>query len=326
MLKITTLLGLLLVQSYLVGCAGIRRSAVATSAKVIFEASEEIETEANWELFRQSVPSNLKLLEGLYHVNPKSEELIVSLIKGYVGYAFAVHETLALEEQLSRSVHQVHQKQAVEMYSKAVRYGLYYLERAGLQEQTLSRAMRQNDGIKAELSKHLSSKKQIDLEAIFFTAQALGSLINLQRDDMILVSQLPIAKGMFDWVCEHRPDIHHGACDLFYGAYEAGRPAMLGGNPDEGRKLFEMAIEKNPENWLIPLSFLQYYALPQYDEKIYQLWRPKFQTWLTEFDQAKRWKPGQSSAPEFRGNRLNLYRAIALKRFQIIQRYEKTLF
>jgi tetratricopeptide (TPR) repeat protein len=326
MLKFTTLLGLLLTQAYLAGCATVQRSAVATTAKVIYQASEEIETEANWELFRQSVPSNLKLLEGLFHVNPKSEALVVSLIKGYVGYAFAVHETLALEEQLSRSYPKVHHQQAVEMYSKAIRYGIFYLENAGLEEVVLSRAMRRNNGIPEELSQHLSSKKKLDLEAVFFTAQALGSLINLQRDDMVLVSQLPIAKGMFDWVCQHQPDIHHGACDLFYGAYEAGRPAMLGGNPDEGKKLFEKAIERNPDNWLIPLSFLQYYALPQYDEKIYQQWRPKFQTWLNEFDQGKRWRPGQSSAPEFRENRLNLYRAIALKRFQIIQRYEKSLF
>jgi hypothetical protein len=326
MLKITTLAGLLLTQFYLVGCASIQRSAVATSARVIYQASEEIETEANWELFRQAVPSNLKLLEGLFHVNPKSKPLAVSLIKGYVGYAFAVHETLALEEQLSRSLHRVHHQQAIEMYSKAVRYGFLYLENAGLEEMTLTRAMRRNNGIQEELSAHLSPKRQVDVEAVFFTAQALGSLINLQRDDMILVSQLPVAKGMFDWVCEYHPGIHHGACDLFYGAYEAGRPAMLGGNPEAGKKLFEQAIERHPENWLIPLSFLQYYALPQYEEQVYKQWRPHFQTWLAEFNEMKRWRPGQKSAPEFREDRLNLYRAIALKRFQIIQRYEKSLF
>src|SRR5690606_29325702 len=117
----------------------------------------------------------------------------------------------------------------------------------------------------ALLSKKLPSNKRA-YEATAFFAQALGGLINMKKDDMVLVAQLPVAKGMFDWVCVEEPNINHGACDLFYGAYEAGRPKMLGGNPEKGKKIFLKAIELNPNNWLARVTYLQYYVIPMFDE------------------------------------------------------------
>ena len=60
---------------------------------------------------------------------------------------------------------------------------------------------------------------------------------------MGLVSNLPIVKGLFDWVCSKSPNINFGACDIFYGAYQAQRPLMLGGNPEKGKEIF-LKVEK----------------------------------------------------------------------------------
>lgn len=317
------LVGLILVFS---SCAGLQRAAVGTSAKVIYSASVDIESEDNWELFRKGVPANLKLLESLLSVSPNNRELLVSVIKGYVGYAFAVHETLHLEERLSNSGERFHLEQAMKLYSRALNYGWHYLELRGVKYEELVRGMRQDKGIEELLAKNLSSRRILDREAVFFTAQALGSLINLQREDMVLVGQLPVAKEMFDWVCEHDPDISFGACSLFYGAYEAGRPAMLGGNPAKGKKIFKKGIEQYPDNWLVPLSFIQFYALPLYDEEVYQEWRPKFEQWEREFKTQSLWRPPMMVTDEGLEPRLKLYRAIAMKRFAIIKKYERELF
>lgn len=313
------LLALLLLTT---SCAGLRRAAVSTTAPIISMASEEIETESNWELFRTGVPGNLKLLEGFLHVSPEDDRLLASVIKAYVGYAFAVHETLYLEDQLARRSTSEHRDQALQFYSKAVRYGWDFFEREGMNPKELAKRMRSGE-LEDYLNEHLKKGKKSHREIALFTAQALGSLINLQREDMVLVTQLPIAKGLFDWVCAEEPGIQFGACALFFGAYEAGRPAMLGGNPTRGKEIFEQAIADYPENWLAPASLLQFYALPQYDEDVWKQWRPVFEQRLKEFEQRKYWSPLEESAGK---SRLSLYQSIALKRYQIMKKYEKSLF
>jgi tetratricopeptide (TPR) repeat protein len=310
----------------LTSCGSLQKMALGPAATMIYQASEEIETESNWELFKDAVPANLKLIEGLLSIHPNNRDLLVSALKAYVGYAFAVYETLHLEEQLSNARQRPHREQALRLYSKALKHGFHYLALEGIEYSVLMRSMREEGAIEALLEKNLRGKRLRDREAVMFTAQALGSVINLQREDMVMVGQLPVAKAMFDWVCAKDPGMNFGACPLFYGAYEAGRPAMLGGNPQLGLQYFERAIEAHPDNWLIAVGMIQFYVLPQYDEALYKKWRPKIRQWAQSFEREAQWRPPIGEPPAEVEPRLKLYRAIALKRFEIIQKYEKNLF
>lgn len=318
---------LLAILGLLASCGSIQRVGVSSTADIIYQASAEMEKEGNWELFKTAVPSNLKLLEGLLEVHGTDKNLLVSLIKGYTGYAFAVHETLHLEELWSGSHHRFHYDQALQMYTKALNYGLRYLELEGVTHQQLLKSMREVRGINKLLSQKLHLKNIRDREAVLFTAQALGSLINMQRTDMTIVAQLPVAKEMFDWVCEFDPQMNFGACAIFQGAYEAGRPVMMGGNPELSRKIFIAAIEENPHNWLVPLSYIQLYALPLYKEELYQEWKPRFEKWSKDLKAELNWSSvkGQNEAV-FAEPRLRFYQALAIKRFELMKKYEKNIF
>lgn len=305
-------------------CSNLQKTAISTTGGLIYQASYEIETESNWELFAQAVPGNLKLMEGLSSLNPESNDLIVSLIKGYAGYSFAVHETLALEENLSGVQKGPHYRQSLILSSKAVKLGLSYLEKKGLKYSDLLKASRTESGVDDILNTSLNKNSVQDLEAVIFTAQSMASIINMQRDQMLMVAQLPIAKALFDWVCKIDPEIHFGACDIFYGAYIGGRPAMLGGDPKEGQEIFFRAMKKYPHNWLIRQSYLQYILLQKQDSAAIknemQTLKGFYQLHLRE----QNWRPttlGASDEAAFDQKRLRFFQTIAMKRYEILNKY-----
>lgn len=307
-------------------CASFNRAGVALSSGAIYQASTEIQSEANWEILRKSIPGNLKLLEGLHSVNPKNRNLLASLTKGYAGQAFAVDETLWLKDYL-RGTHRnsPHGKQAIYNYSRALKYGLIYLSSKGVSYEELKQLIRTENGVFDLLDTKLSSSSDRDLEVVLFTAQSLAGLINLQRTDMIILAELPVAKEMFDWVCANRPKINFGACDIFYGAYEAGRPVMLGGNPEKGKEHFLRVIEKFPDNWLGKISYMQYYLIPLGHQDEFEALFDDFYQHEKALDDYLSWHPMREDDLEINEDLL-IFKSIAIKRFQIINQLKSELF
>lgn len=316
---------LLVLTATLSGCGGVQKIAVGTTAGLLYDAAYEMETEPSWEHLKDGMGPNLKVVEGLHHLSPSDEDLLVALTKGYGAYAFAIHETEALADQLAGKSVSLATERAQHFYSRSIEYGLLYFKEEGIELSDLMKATREEGGVPALLSKKLPSNQRAFEGAAFF-AQSLGGLINLKKDDMVLVAQLPIAKGVFDWVCSEKPDINHGACDIFYGAYEAGRPRMLGGNPEKGKAIFLSAIEKNPHNWLARIAYLQYYILPLSEEDDWAAQKKFFQDAEKVNAENMVWRPGRETNAAFKDERLRAFQAIALKRWSIIKKFEKDLF
>lgn len=306
-------------------CSSMRSLALKTAAPMFMDSMAGIEAEGNWDAFKAGTPGNLALIDGLLAVRPSDENLLVAAIKGNAGYAFGVHETLYLQDKLGETDNKYHKEQAIAFYAKAFDYGQTYLKENDLSLEDLQNALKEKKGVPGLLESQLSGD-QVSLEGILFTAQALGSMINLQRENIQLISYLPLVKGMFDWVCDLDPMIGHGMCQIFYGSYEAGRPAMLGGNPEKGKEIFEKMISEQPHNWLARVAFIEYFAIPQYNQSVYNRQKKD----LMKFEQLHKgrlnWSPGTEVVPAFANKRLNLYQAIAIKRFQIIKKYENDIF
>ncbi len=318
-------IGVLFILSLLAGCASMRSAGLGIASPMFKDAMTGIESEGNWEHFRDATAANLSLVEGLLAVRPSDPALLLAAIKGNAGYAFGVEETLYLEDKLKDEESSVHKDRAIAYYSKAVRYGLRFLKENDLKLEDLQKAQNQPKGVRGLLETQLSTD-DTTLELMLFFAQSMGSLINMQRDNILLVAQLPIVKGMFDWVCFEKPDIAHGTCQIFYGSYEAGRPATLGGNPTEGKRIFEEMIRSNPANWLARVALIQYYAIPQYDEEAYNFHKKSLEKYEDILEESFYWIPGKKIDENFKDSSLKLYQAIAIKRYQIIKKYEDDLF
>lgn len=312
--------------SMIISSCSFNKMAVGTSSGLIYSSSNGVLSESNFEVFKSGVTGNLLLIEGLLAQSPEDRNLLATLNKGYAGYAFAVNETQMYEEEWSEQKSEEGRKQALLNYTRSFNFGLRYLKTQNIELSDLLGRMNETKGVYNLLEKNLSDDKR-DLELVLFTAQSMAALINLQKDNMGLVTQLSAAKGMFDWVCSKEPSINYGTCDIFNGAYEAGRPTMLGGNPKKGKEIFLKAIARHPHNWLIRTSYMQFYLIPQNDEDGFKEQMLALKIFNEDFNKYYIYDHKvKAEGPWMREEGLRLYQTLALKRYDLMKRFQKNFF
>jgi hypothetical protein len=320
MLKICILFTTIIIGS---SCSLIKKSAIGTTASIIQDGSAEINTEANWDFFKQAAPASLKTIEGFWYADQKNEKLLAMLIKGYAGYAFGVNETDYLQDHFVDKPNSLHKKNAIWFYTKAYDYGLQFLKLKGINSDDLTPQMAEKK-LPELLSKKLNDD---DLIAVFYFAQAYGGLINLQKTNVSLISKLPVIKSMMDWVCHKSPNIENGSCQLFYAVYESSRPAMLGGDLEKGRELFLKYIKDYPYNLLARVSFIQYYIVPTMDDTLYAQQVEFLNKEFIYLEQAQNEGDRSKLNIKYLEHRdLNLFNSIAKKRLEIIEKHKKDIF
>lgn len=300
------------------GCS-LQKIALRSSTPIFEKSSNGLVKEGNWDYFKAATPGNLKLLELLWDQDTDNLKLQAILVKGYAGYAFAVPETLYFEDMLLDVENSQNKKDAIYFHTKALDFGIDYLEKKGIKREELL----SND--EAALIKKLNKLDEDDFVLLAYLGQAWGSLINLQKDNVALVSQVPRVKLLFDRVCSVKPDFENNMCDLFYAQYEAARPKMLGGNPEKGRELFLEAIKKSPYNHLIKLNYIQYVVLPNFDEEIYIEMAKELKAEFAKFEDLSR-ETLLNVSPYKDYQELNLYNGIAKKRFDYIEKNKANIF
>ena len=315
-------LTLLLLALLLSSCGGlVNRIAVKSTGGILSQASEEVLQEGNWDIFYYGVPGNLKLMEGLYHIVPDDRKVLSSLIKGYAGYAFVVNETLALDEEYNEFDVRPNSQQAIINYSKAVTYGEEFLNTYGLSYNKLLKSISLKGGV-TNLLRQMGTSK-FELETLFFVAQAYGGLILFNRDDMSLISKRPMVKAIFDYVCELRPNINDGACSVFYAANLVLTPKMMGGDPVEGKKIFQDAMAKFPGNYFIRVAYLQFYIIPFEEEDLFEKNVALLEAEEKKFKNSLKFNPSNESNKR---TSVKLFQSVAFKRLEIIKKHKGNFF
>lgn len=306
------------------GCS-VQRLGIRAASGVLGVAGQEIETESSWEIFRDAVPANIKMMEGLLYVDPNNLDLLLALIKAHAGYGLAVHETLNLESLLIDAPSRPHALSALKSYAKALKHASKYLELRGVAIANLANG-KKSESIPDVLNGVLDGQNQNDVEAVFFAGQAWASLINLQRNDVRTFAQLYVAKGLIDWSCDKRPDFQHGVCDIFYGAYDLGRPKMLGGDLERGKKIFKTAMGKYPRNLLIRVIYIEQYVIPALDLDEYKVQKKELEDLFENQSRDQFYPPAILSQNSKEIDRLALFNAIARHRLSTIERLEQKIF
>ena len=305
-------------------CSMFKSVGVNSAAYILKDSSHELNTEANLDFFEKSTPANLKMLEALWYAKQNNEELMALLIKGYGGLAFGIHETKYLEDQiLGNEEESRHKLDAIYHYTTAFDYGVKFFEEKGIK---LSSLMNKDaaDNLPNLLNDNLDSEDKV---AAFYFAQSWGGLINLQRDNVEMLSHLGAVKAIMDWVCIGNRKFEYGSCNLFYAVYEAGRPAMLGGNLKKGQQIFLNFIKMYPENLLARVSYIQFYIIPTMDEVLYaeqaEFLKKEFSYWSGVKNLSKRSK---GTKKYLDNKQFNLFNAIAMKRFSVIEKLKNEIF
>lgn len=301
-------------------CSSVQKMAVRSAAPVFEESTQYLTYEKNWNFFKDSTPGNLKFLEILYLRDQDNLKLLSLLIKGYAGYAYAVPETIYFGEMLSGSEALEWKSETISHYTRALDYGLSYFAKKSITKSDLLSL--EESKLRKKLSKNLSED---DLVATLYFAQAWGSLIHWQQDNIALISQVPRVKILFDEVCSRNSKIEYGLCDIFSAQYEASRPQMLGGNPEKAKVLYREAFVKYPKHLLIHLNFIQFLVIPGLDEEVFKKEAKFLEKEFAKFESLNR-DNLEDSSEYSKSPEINLFNAIAKKRFDYILKHQKKIF
>ena len=307
---------------FLSSCSLLNRTALRTTADVIESGSDESMTEGNWENFKAATPANLKMLEGLWYADKENKTLLTLLIKGHSAYAFAIAETESLKGVLLDEPNVELVNQTILYYEKAIFYGEKYLALSGIETKDFW-----NASFPSKLKKVFDDQLGADdYVAILYLGQALGSSINLQRNNIVKMSYMNHAFKTIEWVCEKEPELEFGSCGLFSAVLTASVPSMLGGSQQRARVEFKKMMTKMPYNLLVQLSFIQYHLIPMMEEDEFETevksLSQKIDSWFSL--QLGERKESNKIYQDHRNS--NLYNAIAKKRLKVIKSIKKDLF
>ncbi len=299
----------------------LNKLALNSTSELILQGSDESLTEADWNHFRLAAPGNLKLIEGLWFNDQENLNLLGLLIKGYGAHSFAVLETEALRDLLQeKRTDKV--SRTLLGYEKAIFYGFKYLEVKGISKEKFFEKEFPNS-LNSVFDKNLNENDRV---SIFYFAQAMGSSINLQRNNIEKMAYLNHVKKMLTWVCEGDPTIERGACQMFGAILEASTPTLLGGSQMKARDLFQQLVKKQPHNLLGKLSFIQFHILPMLEEDEFSVEMEKLRKELALWYSYNLGQVNALNEKYSESRFFNLYNAVAKERFDIIWSLRKEIF
>jgi len=231
----------------LLGCMQV---ALRASPSLFPNVAATIFEECDPELAKASIPSNLKLMEGLLKNDPENKKILTTLSMGFAGYSLLFIEPEDPER-------------ASAFYLRALEYGVRALGDKGT-------ALRYRDGGHEPVKRALKNMDQSDLEALFWTTLAWNAWINLNLDKPSALAQLSVSEACLKRVLELDEYFFYGAPHILMGASLAARPPLLGGNPEKARVHFEQALRENHRKfYLAQVYFAKYYAVRVQDKELF---------------------------------------------------------
>jgi len=238
---------ILLLPPFFCGCVGM---ALRLSPSLLPNLTQTFFEECDSDLARQSLPADLKLMEGLLKNAPDNRRLLTSLSMGFTGYAM-----LFVEDE--------DEERASLFYIRARDYGIRGLGPKGL---FLKKSGLNEEDIRADLSR-LGEK---EVEALFWTIMAWNSWINLNLDKPTALAELTITQPCLERILQIKPDFFYGAPHVLMGTLLAARPALMGGNAGKAKKCFEEAMEIGQGRFfLVHYYFARYYAVRTQNRQLF---------------------------------------------------------
>lgn len=206
--------------------------------------------ECDVSLARESLPSDLKLLEGLIKSAPREKALLEGLCEGFAGYAMLFVE----EDEPQR---------ASSLYLRALRYG----------RQAMGWPAPRAIGLAydpEELDHLLQGLSEEDLPLLFWSSVAWAGWIRLNLDDPRALDQWPGLQRACQELLRRCPTYLHGGPYILMGTLLAARPSMAGGDPGKAKTLFEKAMDLNHGDFfLTQYAYARYYAVRVQDKPLF---------------------------------------------------------
>jgi tetratricopeptide (TPR) repeat protein len=217
-----------------------------SSSSLIPNLTKSVFEECDLDLAEQSLPAELKLLEGLLKNDPGNRTILKSLSMGFTGYT-----ALFVEDH--------DPKRASQLYLRARQYGLAALGAEG-------KWIGDDGGNPRVIRNQVAEFKKAQSEALFWISMSWYAWISLNLDKPAALGQMGIAEACLDRVLELDPAYLHGAPHILKGIMLAAKPKMLGGDLPEAKRYFENAIQiSGGKFFMAQFYYARYYAVKTQD-------------------------------------------------------------
>lgn len=243
--------------------AGCNMVTFATNqtADVLAVAAPSMAMESDIDLAREAAPGQLKTVEGFWFASPKNRKLIRLLAQGYCEYAFGFLDSDLEALTMAGREDETLRRRTTGLYQRCTAYGLKLLDRSW--EQAIT-------GPIAAFRDKVAHAGKGQVEGMFFTALGLASAININRDNLAMVADLPRARMMFERIVQLDETFDNAGAHTALGMMYAGQGTDVGGDPAKGRAHFDRAIALTGGKFLMPKVLKAYtYAVTTNDRKLF---------------------------------------------------------
>jgi len=238
------------------------------TAPVVKIASADFNSESDPELAREATPAQLKTAEGFLAADPENRILLEVCARGYIEYAFGFLED-DLEEMPDDPQHQAKRDHLTAritgLYDRAMEFALRLI---ALDDKNF------RDAFNKDVASTEAEAKKLDKDTgpgLFFAGLALGSAINLNRNDVARVVDLPKAIALVKRAYQLDPIMFNGGPAMLLGTIYSSQGKAMGGDPDAAKKYFEQAIAANGGKYLLPrVMMARFYGVVTQDRPLFE--------------------------------------------------------
>ena len=238
------------------GCANFKaNTALDSTAIVLVRAQPALEEESDYDFAARALPGALKTVESFWVAGGGSDDRLTGvLMEGFCQYGagFVEDEWEQAQEKKDFDGMEYQAERATKMYLRCMNYAL--LELGSSWQQHIF-------GTTDEVQKLVSGVDGDQRDALMWAAVGLASAINMNKDKMDLVAQLPTAKAMLQKVIEldgksmpgdkMKAALPHMAMGMLY----ASTAKDMGGDPAKATAEFKLAGDLTGGKFLLAQVF-----------------------------------------------------------------------
>lgn len=219
----------------LAGCGATRKIAIGSMVPILENTAAAARERNDFEMVGEGFPANLLLLDGLIRTDPKNADLLTLGANLYFGYSLGYVESKD-------------PKRASDYYARGRDYGLRALDKH-------STFRKGHNGNLEAFQKGLASLGKKDIEALAWTGANWGRWLSLNLDSPAAIAEMPRVEALLDRMVTIDPTFERGLPHALRGSYDALRPEMFGGKPEQARQHFEAAMQISQRKMLLYLVF-----------------------------------------------------------------------
>ncbi len=240
---------------------------VDSTAPVLKRASKSMDAEDDVQLAREALPAQIKTIDGFLAASPEQPDMLELTAMAYVQYAFGFLEddleSLPPGDSLQR---QALVARCTSLYDRAFDLGLRHVD---LDRKDVSAVAR--SGGMDSFNRALGRTGKDAVPGLTWAGMGLASAINLHRDDIARVADLPKAVALLERSNALDPSYYVYSAPLALAIIYTSQGKAAGGDPDRGKILFDQIIAATQGKYLMArVMYARYYATVVLDRSLYE--------------------------------------------------------